>query len=167
MAYNGAVFRAGLIAVLLFGITGTAVAGGDWNDRGIHWHDYDAGLRLAKAEKKPVCLVFYTTWCPHCVNYSRVFHDPQVVALAERFVMIRLDRDANRPISRRYDFDGEYIPRTFFLAPDGRIRRGIHATRQKFKHFFDENDPASLLLGMAAALEVTPKQRPSFPRKRP
>ena len=130
----------------------TARAGGDWNDQQIGWQAYDAGLAAAKKAKKPICLVFYTEWCPHCANYSVVFHDPRVVERAKRFVMVRLDKDKNAELSRRYAPDGEYIPRTYFLASDGTLDPGIHAPREQFRYFYDERDPGSVLAGMDQAL---------------
>ena len=130
----------------------TARAGGDWNDGQIGWQPYDAGLAAAKKAKKPVCLVFYTEWCPHCANYSAVFHDPRVVERAKRFVMIRADKDKDAELSRRYAPDGEYIPRTYFLASDGTLEPGIHAPRERFRYFYDERDPGSVLAGMEQAL---------------
>jgi protein-disulfide reductase (glutathione) len=130
-----------------------ADAGGDWNDAGIKWQPYEQGLGAAKTEKKPVCLVFYTEWCPHCANYSSVFHDPKVVEQAKRFVMIHLDKDKNGELSKRYGPDGEYIPRTLFLSSAGELVPEIHAPRDKFQYFYDEKDPASVLGGMEAALK--------------
>jgi len=131
-----------------------ARAGGDWNDGGIKWHGYEEGLAAAKKEKKPVCLIFYTEWCPHCANYSQVFHDPKVVEQAKRFVMIRLDKDKNGEISQKYGPDGAgYIPRTYFLASDGTLAADIHAAREQFKYFYDEKNPASVLAGMDQALQ--------------
>ena len=54
----------------------TVLAGGDWNDAGVAWRSYEEGLKEAKAQKRPVCLVFYTDWCPHCTNYARSFTTP-------------------------------------------------------------------------------------------
>jgi len=130
----------------------TARAGGDWNDGQIGWQPYDAGLAAAKKAKKPVCLVFYTEWCPHCANYSAVFHDPRVVERAKGLVMIRVDKDKDAELSRRYAPDGEYIPRTYFLASDGTLEPGIHAPRERFRYFYDERDPGSVLAGMEQAL---------------
>jgi thiol-disulfide isomerase/thioredoxin len=129
-----------------------ARAGGDWNDAGIGWQPYAAGLEKAKAEKKPVCLVFFTEWCPHCTNYAKVFHDPKVVEKSKRFVMVRLDKDQNAELSAKYAPDGQYIPRTFFLSSAGELDASLSAPREKFKYFYDENDPASILAGMDAAL---------------
>ena len=143
---------AALLTVLLVGVAVQARAGGDWNDGQIAWKSHEEGLAAAKKEKKPVCLVLYTEWCPHCANYSKVFHDPKVVEQSKRFVMIRLDKDKNAELSRRYAPDGEYIPRTYFLASDGTLDPSIHAPREKFMYFYNESDPASVLAGMDAAL---------------
>ena len=132
--------------------TGPARAGGDWNDAAVAWQPYAAGLEKAKAEKKPVCLVFFTEWCPHCTNYAKVFHDPKVVEKSKQFVMVRLDKDQNAQLSQQYAPDGQYIPRTFFLSSAGELDPSLSAPREKFKYFYDESDPASILAGMDAAL---------------
>jgi thiol:disulfide interchange protein len=141
-----------LTLLLALGLAGTAHAGGDWNDAQIKWMSYDDGLAAAKKEKKPVLLVFYTEWCPHCTNYSKVFHDPKVVAKSKELVMVRLDADKNKELGQKYAVDGSYIPRTYFLAPDGSLS-DIHAPREQFKYFYDERNPASVLAGMDAALK--------------
>ena len=128
-----------------------SVAGETWNASQIDWQPYAAGLARARAENKPVCLIFYTSWCPHCKTYSRVFNDPRVVAKARNFVMIRLNADEESEIARRFTRDGGYIPRTFFLAPDGTPDFSIHAARDKFLYFYDEHNPAALLAGMDEA----------------
>lgn len=129
-----------------------AFAGGDWNEAGIDWQPYEDGLAIAQIEKKPICLIFYTEWCPHCTNYSKVFHNPNVVELAQRFVMIRLDKDKHRDISKDYAPDGEYIPRTYFLSPAGTLDPSIHAARTRYKYFYDEYQPSALQAGMKEAL---------------
>lgn len=139
---------------LVLGLScGAALAGGDWNDGKIQWQPYEKGLAAAKAQKKLVCLVFHTEWCPHCKSYSGVFHDARVVEQAKRFVMIRVDRDTNRELSKQYAPDGEYIPRTYFLSSQGKLDPEIHADRSDYKYFYDEKDPTSLLAGMDAALK--------------
>jgi hypothetical protein len=129
-----------------------ASAGETWNAAQIDWQPYEAGLAKAKAENKPICLVLYTGWCPHCRNYSRVFDDANVVARAKRFVMIKLNADERHDVAAKHQPDGGYVPRTFFLAPDGVLAADIHAPRPKYRYFFDEHNPASLLAGMDEAL---------------
>lgn len=132
----------------------------DWNDAGIAWRAYEAGLAEARAQKKPILLVFYTEWCPHCRNYQRVFHDPRVVAAAKDFVLIRIDRDRAPEVSARYAPDGEYIPRTYFLSPEGELEASIHAPRDQYQYFYDEYDPAPLL---AAVDTARAKWKPAAP----
>ena len=138
--------------LLALGVAGPAHAGGDWNDQQIKWRSYDAGLAEAKKSKKPICLIFFTEWCPHCKNYSGVFHDPKVVAKSKDFVMIRLDADQDKELGQKYAVDGSYIPRTYFLSSNGTLS-DIHAPREQFKYFYDERGADSILAGMDAALK--------------
>ncbi len=124
----------------------------DWNDEAIAWKPLDEGLALAAKEKKPVCLIVFTEWCPHCKNYSGVFHDPKIVDKAKSFVMVRLDGDKDKEKAQKYAPDGGYIPRTLFLASDGTLAADVHAPRPQYLYFYDEKDPASVLAGMDAAL---------------
>ena len=130
----------------------TAHAGGDWNDKGIGWQAYDAGIERAKQDKKPVMLVIYTEWCPHCTNYSKLFHDQAVVDKSRRFVMIRVDKDKQPEVSKKNAPDGEYIPRTYFLSPDGVLDPSLAAPRDRYRYFYNESDPKDVLAAMDAAL---------------
>jgi thiol:disulfide interchange protein len=125
--------------------------GETWNAGQIDWQSYEAGLSRAKTLNKPVCLVLYTNWCPHCRNYSHVFDDPKIVERSRDFVMIRANADDEPAVAGRYVKDGGYVPRTFFLASDGTLDPEIHAARPRFLYFFDERDPSSLLAGMETA----------------
>lgn len=140
-----------LLALLVLSAS-RAQAGGDWNDSGIKWMAYDEGLAAAQKAHKPVCLIFFTEWCPHCQNYSQVFHDPKVVEKSKKFVMIRLDADKNQSVGAKYAPDGSYIPRTFFLSAKGELDQSLSEPREQYKYFYSEKDPASILAGMDRAL---------------
>lgn len=126
--------------------------GHDWNDAEIGWKGFEEGLAAARDSSQPICLVYYTNWCPHCKNYARVFHDSAVVERSKSFVMIRIDKDANPDLSKRHSIDGEYIPRTLFLSSAGELDPALTEARARFKYFYDENDPTSILAGMDRAL---------------
>lgn len=144
----------GLVALVLAFAGARAYAGADnWNDDKIKWMPYEDGLKAAKAGNKPVCLIFFTSWCPHCSNYAKVFNDDKVVEKSKSFVMIRLDADKNKEISQKYGPDGEYIPRTFFLSADGKLDPDLSEARPQFKYFYSESDPGSILAGMDRALK--------------
>ena len=147
-----AMLKRALAVAIVLGTVVTARAH-DWNDEQIAWKNYEDGLAAAKKDKKPVCLVFFTEWCPHCKNFSQVFHDPKVVEKSKDFVMVHLDKDKNAELSKQYAPDGQYIPRTYFLGPDGKLDPDIHAPREQYKYFYDEKDPASVLAGMDEALK--------------
>lgn len=142
---------AGLVAAL--SLSARAYAGAEsWNDAAIKWMGYEEGLKAAKEQGKPVCLIFYTGWCPHCANYAKVFSDPKLVEKSKSFVMVRLDSDKNKEISGKYKPDGEYIPRTFFLSSDGELDDSLSETRPQYKYFYSESDPSSVMAGMDRAL---------------
>lgn len=152
MLHRAAMAVAAVAAFLAFAYQ-PATAGGDWNDSGIVWRSYADGLAEAKKAGKPVVLIFFTEWCPHCTRYSGIFHQEKVVERAKNFVMIRLDKDKEGALSAKYAPDGEYIPRTFFLSPDGTVLSSIAAPRDKYRHFFNPQDSAELLAAMDVALQ--------------
>ena len=142
-----------LIAAMAVALSlATAHAGGDWNDTAVGWQAYDAGLARAKQEKKPVMLIIYTEWCPHCTNYSKLFHDQAVIDKTRQFVMIRVDKDKQPEISKTHAPDGEYIPRTYFLSSDGVLDPSLAAARDKYRYFYNESDPKDVLAAMDSAL---------------
>ena len=124
----------------------------DWNASAIRWRDYDAGMAEARASGKPVVLILYTDWCPHCHNYSRVFYADELEKLASAFVMIRVERDGHPDISARYDLDGDYVPRTFFLAPSGVLQVELQSDNPEYRYFLDEHEPDELIGLMRRAL---------------
>ena len=132
----------------------TAEYPSDWNPNQVAWRPYALGLREAGRARKPIVLVFYTDWCPHCHNFSRVFHDPRVVEASRGFVMIRVERDSNPELSQAYQLDGDYIPRTFFLMPDGDVLEKLDSGRSEFRYFLDEDEPDELLALMQRAAKL-------------
>jgi thiol:disulfide interchange protein len=146
--------RWSLLLAALWVLAPGPVRGGaeDWNDSKIKWQSYEDGLIAAKKQKRPICLIFYTSWCPHCANYAKVFQDQAVVEKSKSFVMVRIDGDKRRELSDQFKPDGSYIPRTFFLSPDGKLDESLTAGRPQYKYFYDENQPAGILAGMDAAL---------------
>lgn len=129
-----------------------AVAGGDWNDTGVAWKTFDEGLAEAKTANKPVCLIIYTDWCPHCTNYSKLFHDPALVEMTKQFVMIRINKEADPATSAKFAPDGEYIPRTLFLKSDGTLMPDITEQRPQYKYFYNEADPSAVMRSMKTVL---------------
>jgi len=97
-----------------------------WNDSKINWISYEEGMKDSLKNGRPVLLILYAEWCPACKTYAKVFFDENIQKLSHRFSMIRVDIDQNPELSRKYSVDGEYIPRTYFLYPDGRLMETIY-----------------------------------------
>jgi thiol-disulfide isomerase/thioredoxin len=128
-----------------------------WGGRAVAWRTPDEGLEEAKKTGKPVLAVVFTTWCPHCKSYSKVFDDPRVADAAKQFVMIRQDGDKETEFAANLSPDGTYVPRTFFLRPDGSLMKEIRAHDGRYRYFYDEDDPAPLLAAMERARGALPQ----------
>jgi hypothetical protein len=135
------------------------VAPADWNDAQIAWQSYEAGRALARRERKPMLLLFYTQGCQHSPAYSWIFHAPEVVARARELVMVRVDADLAPELDARFMPDGPYVPRTLFLDPDGVPDFGIHGADPSHRHFLDYESPRELLelMERARALAARPE----------
>lgn len=105
-----------------------------WNEEQIQWHTYQAGVAQARSTGKPVLVVLYAPWCPTCHMYEAVFDDPDVAALTNDWVMIRIDVSANKKLAGNFAEDGLYTPRTYVIGADG-IDRPIYS-KHRMKHFF-------------------------------
>ena len=123
-----------------------------WNRAQIDWISYDAAIARARTEHKPIVLVMHADWCPHCHNYAHVFEDPRIVEQSRHMLMVLLDVDESPQVANRFQIDGGYVPRTYFVGADGNAMADIDAHRPQFRYFFDERNPTSLLGGMQAAL---------------
>jgi thiol-disulfide isomerase/thioredoxin len=129
----------------------TPTPGEEWGGSAIAWRTSEAGMIEAKQSGKPVMVVLFTTWCPHCKNYSKLFSDARVVEASKPFVMIRANADDEEEFAKKYAPDGGYIPRTLFLEPNGALRSEIRASDAEYKYFYNERDPAPLLAAMERA----------------
>jgi thiol:disulfide interchange protein len=91
----------------------------------IQWNtDYQAGMKLATEQNKPVLLAFTTSWCPPCKQMKKdVYTDAAVVKAAEAFVPIMVDPEVQTALANQYDIEG--YPTYFFLKPDGTILEGF------------------------------------------
>lgn len=125
-----------------------AAGGVDWHGN-ITWHTWAEALPLARKESKPILLLVYADWCPHCRALGAVFSDPEIGELAKRFVMVRQNHDDAppwlEPYTQKY---GGYVPRIFFFDSDGKIRDDITSGHPRYPYFYAAEQPEFLKSSM-------------------
>jgi len=112
----------------------------DWNDNELTWYDYKEGMKKIKNEETKGLLIFYADWCPTCKQYSTLFAEKKVVKVLSQMVLIKVDRESNLELSKQYDFDGEYIPRTFALDTEGKVMGGLYDKSEQYTYFLPSYD---------------------------
>ena len=64
---------------------------------------YDAGLRRAAAENRPLLVVFRAAWCHWCAEFARgALVDRRLVGLSRQFVCVVVDADRHAADCRRF-----------------------------------------------------------------
>jgi len=121
----------------------------------ITWLTYEAGLAKAKAEGKPIMLIFGADWCRPCHELAdHVLSDPRVQAAAQGFVVVHVNVEQREDLDRKYRRGGSTLPRVYFLTADGAL---LVAARHPFvcsAYGYHHKDPKSLLEGMGNALRL-------------
>jgi uncharacterized protein YyaL (SSP411 family) len=103
---------------------------------------FEAGCEEATKLGKPMLVFFTAEWCHYCHQMAdEVFTDSDVVRLADRFVGIMVDADAEPEVCKRFEIQG--YPTVQFLSP-----RGVPLNRLVGKKPSDQ-----LMAAMHAALE--------------
>jgi thiol:disulfide interchange protein len=115
----------------------------DWNDRQLKWTQPSVGMQSLKRTGHGVMIVF-ANWCPVCHEYAKAFHHADVVAALQGVTLMRIDQDLGDKLLEKFSPDGKYVPRTFFLGPDGDPLTGLFDSDPEFKHFFLPNQPSDL-----------------------
>ncbi|MBR0751467.1 thioredoxin domain-containing protein [Bradyrhizobium jicamae] len=127
---------------------------------GPKWSDWSEDLfARATAEKRFVILDLEAVWCHWChVMEKTTYADPKVQALlADKYLPVRVDQDANPDLSSRYGDWG--WPATIVFGPDGteiaKIRGYIEPERMQalLKAVIDDPSPGP---SVGEAFEVKP-----------
>ena len=78
------------------------------------YYVYADGIREASAQKKPVFLDFFASWCGPCkMMEAQTFTDPGVIGMMKDFVAIKVDTDQDPSTAFSYRVSG--IPRYILL----------------------------------------------------
>ena len=119
----------------------------------IPWKTWDQGLSEAKSTNRPILLVVYANWCPHCKELAPVFNDPEVVKLASKMVVVRQDADEEPSwLTSRLGRFGGYVPRVFFLSPTGDVQADITSGNARYPYFYTPEGIEQLRASMRRAV---------------
>jgi len=79
--------------------------------------DYQTLVKKSKAEKKPIFLMLYATWCPHCaIMKSEVLKDSEVTNLLNKnFICSWQDIDEKEGMMLKNKFKATSLPAFIFL----------------------------------------------------
>ncbi len=107
---------------------------------GFAWQSWSAeSFAAAKSAQKPVFLYLEAVWCHWChVMQAQTFSRPEVQQrLAEHFVPVRVDHDADPGLANRYRDYG--WPALVFLSPDGQdlVKRAGYIEPESFVRLLD------------------------------
>lgn len=119
----------------------------------IEWHPWSEALGLASHSSKPIMLVVYADWCPHCRALGPVFADPEIESLSKRFVMVRQNHDDSpawlEPYNQKF---GGYVPRIFFFDQNGKLREDLTSGHPRYPFFYAAEQPEFLKRSMRRAI---------------
>ena len=128
----------------------------DWNQDGIRWQGYAEGLAAARRSGKQVLLVIQGTPCPRCPAFSQHFREPEVIELAGRYILVRVDADAEPDTAAMHAPDGTYVPRVFVLTSRGVRKDALQAGEEPSIYLPAEDSAQGLLRVMRAGLGMSP-----------
>eukprot|EP01087_Luapelamoeba_hula_P010110 TRINITY_DN265_c0_g1_i1.p1 TRINITY_DN265_c0_g1~~TRINITY_DN265_c0_g1_i1.p1 ORF type:complete len:175 (-),score=31.99 TRINITY_DN265_c0_g1_i1:42-545(-) len=125
---------------------------------GIAWKSYADAVAYAKDPEnkntKPTLVLLHKTWCGACKRLKPEFAgSKEIEALSEKFLMVNAEDDEAPHDNPSFVVDGGYIPRLFFLDPQGELDASLYNTAgsPQYKYFYA--NAGAVVAGMQRALD--------------
>ena len=129
----------------------------DSNGLGDHidWQPWAKGLSLAKETGKPLMLILHKSWCGACKSLKPKFEaSKEIGELSSQFVMINAKEGDEPENDPKFNIDGGYVPRIFFLDSNGNVLSNVihEGGNPTYKYFYSR--PEGIVNSMKRALEI-------------
>jgi tetratricopeptide (TPR) repeat protein len=93
-------------------------------DKIVFQTDYDAALKMAADENKPMIIDFYTDWCKWCKVLDTVTYvDPLVMGMSADDIFVKVNAEVDTGLARQYGIAG--YPTIVVAGPDGKEKDRI------------------------------------------
>jgi thiol:disulfide interchange protein len=140
-----------VVAGLLLALPGHAATPIDF-PAGVRWQTWDEAQKIPQAKRKPMALLVFAHWCPHCRSLAPAFADKEVVRLSKQLTMVRQDSDEKPAwLKDKFGKYGGYVPRMFIVAPDGRVVEEITSGHSRYPYFYQASQIEALRAALAKA----------------
>jgi thioredoxin-related protein len=94
---------------------------------------YKTALETAKAEGKPLFVMLYADWCPHCNQMKKeVFSDPSVIDFLEKnYICVWKNIEKEEGIALKNKFNTKALPAFLFLDTDETLLYALKGEMKK------------------------------------
>lgn len=134
----------------------------------VPWLDFDTALARAKAENKAIGVVIYADWCPKCRALAPQFVAGPVLEASPKVLWVLQNHDAAPAwLGERFGDLGNYVPRIFFLKPDGSLDRDITSGHPRYPYFYLASKPELLVASIERAASAAGQAAPAAPAAPP
>ena len=128
------------------------------NDNGfgetVNWIEYDAAIADTS---RPTLVILHKSWCGACKSLKPKFaQSSEIDQLSEKFSMVNANEENSIHNLASFNIDGSYIPRVFFLNPDGQVLSEMTNTNGNPSYKYFHHQASTILESMKKVLDDFP-----------
>ena len=118
----------------------------------IEWVSFADGQSNAALTGKPMLVLVYAHWCTQCVRLSKSMLNKDFEELSRKFIMVLVDQDKEQEMLGHYFPKMTYVPRIFFMKPDGEFWTALKSKNTRYPYFYPSADMTELMGNMKVSL---------------
>ncbi|NP_001290977.1 anterior gradient protein 2 homolog precursor [Esox lucius] len=124
-----------------------------WGDQLIWAQTYEEALYWARAQNKPLMVIFHLEDCPHSAAMKKAFaEEKNIQKIAdEDFIVLNLVYETT---DKHLSPDGQYVPRIIFVDPSMTVRADITGRYSNRMYAYEPSDIKLLLSNMEKAKQL-------------